>query len=324
MPGRRIFTISLALASLPAAAGQDYFPLHVGNQWVYRASGTRGEAIVSLEITRAAEIEGRTYWLLRGLPQGEFWLRMDEEGNLWARPSARGQEELWYAFQKPEGEEYRTTLPGAFSRALIASRKAAYKGPIGEVDCALEIQYPGVFQVGIERELFLPYIGMVHRRERAGGPAVGSYDLIYSRTGGVTVLSAPELSFSLTLDSYVYANLTPRADPARVPPTMTARLTLRNTTETPVDLVWPSGQRYDFQIRTEKGDVLWRWSDGKAFTLLYGKESFAGERNYTELIPLADASGQAYPEGKYVLEGWLATQPRSWFATAPFQIRHLQ
>ena len=324
MRGRRISIVSFALAWLMPAAHPDYFPLHVGNQWVYRAGVTRTDGILTLEITRTGQFAGRTYWLLHGLPQGDFWLRMDEEGNLWAYSPERNQEELWYAFQKAEGEEYRTALPGSLSRAVIASRKAVYKGPIGEVDYALEIRYPGVFQVGIERELFLPYIGMVHRKQNVGGPATVSYDLIYSRTGGVTVVSAPEVSFSLTLDSAVYhANLMPPVDPQRAVPTMTARLTLRNTTGVPVELVWPSGQRYDFQIRNEKGEVVWRWSEGKAFILVFGTESFTGERNYTELIRLGDASGKPFPQGKYVLEGWLVTQPRTYFAAAAFEIRHV-
>lgn len=326
MSGRRTSIVSLlpAVAGLLCAAQPDYFPLHVGNQWVYRATGTRGDGVMILEITRIARLAGRTYWLLHGLPQRDYWLRMDDEGTLWCYDPDANREEVWYAFHKPEGEEYRTALPGSLSRAVIASRKAHYKGPVGEVDYALEIQYPGVFQVGIARELFLPYVGMVYRQQNAGGPAVITYELIYSRTGGVTVLSQPEISITLTLDRETYyANLMPPVDPDRAAPLMTARITLRNTTERPVELVWPSGQRYDFLIRNAKGEVLWRWSEGKAFILLFGTESFIGERNYVELIRLGTPDGKPFPEGRYTLEAWLATQPRAYFATATFEIRHV-
>ncbi|MCS7316464.1 MAG: BsuPI-related putative proteinase inhibitor, partial [Bryobacterales bacterium] len=183
---------------------------------------------------------------------------------------------------------------------------------------------PGAGEAGIERELFLPYIGMVHRSQKAGGSARATYDLIYSRTGGVTVLSAPELSFALVIDRAVYsANLMPPVDPARAVPVMTARLTLRNTTGVPLELVWPSGQRYDLQIRNERGELLWRWSDGKAFILLFSQESFTGERNYVELIRLGDGIGRPWPAGRYVLEGWLATQPKLFTASVAFEIRHV-
>ena len=325
MRGKRIFIASLLLAAaavLPAVE-VDYFPLHVGNQWVYRGNGTRGQSLLTLEITRAAYWAGRAYWLLHGLPEGDFWLRMDDEGNLWAYDPAADREQLWYAFGKSEGEEYRTALPGSQTRAVITSRKTHYKGPVGEAENALEIRYPGVFQVGIERELFLPYIGLVERRQNVGGPAVVTYELIYSRTGGVTVLSEPALSVSLTIDrATYYANLMPPVDPARAVPLMTARLSVRNTTGAPIELVWPSGQRYDFVIRDEKGQIVWRWSEGRAFTLVFGTESFSGERNYTELIRLG-RDGKPFPPGKYTLEAWLATQPRIYAATAGFEIQYV-
>ncbi|MCS7315118.1 MAG: hypothetical protein NZ554_06590, partial [Bryobacteraceae bacterium] len=80
MRGRRISTTSLALAWLAAAAQPDYFPLHPGNQWVYRVAGGGQERILILEVARTGEFGGRTYSLLRGLPAGEFWLRTDEQG----------------------------------------------------------------------------------------------------------------------------------------------------------------------------------------------------------------------------------------------------
>lgn len=330
MRGRKISTsnfalaLGFALASLAAAAQPDYFPLHPGNQWIYRVSGGGEDRFLVLEIVRTGQFGGRTYSLLRGFPSGEFWLRMDEGGNLWSYSAERNREELWYAFHRPEGEEYETFLPGANLRAVIVSRKASYKGPACAADYALEVRYLLTGDGGVERELFLPYIGLVHRSAREAGGAVVTYDLIYSRTGGVTVLSTPELSFTLTLDrALYYANLMPPVDPARAVPVVTARLTLRNTTGLPLELVWPSGQRYDLQVRNEKGQVVWRWSDGKAFILLFGRESFTGERNYVERILLGDASGKPWPAGRYLLEGWLTTEPRTYTASVPFEIQHV-
>jgi len=328
MGGTRISTASLLLgcALVSWAAYPDYFPLHVGNQWVYRGAGSRGETTLVLEITATGQFNGRTYWLLHGLPDRDYWLRMDESGTLLAFDRERNQEEVWYAFQAPEGEVYRTALPGnCCSSAVISARRAKYKGPIGEVDYALEVGYPGVFQVGIERELFLPYIGMVHRRQATGGPTYATYDLIYSRTGGVTVVAEPELSFSLTVDRSIYtADLMPPVDPRRAIPVMTARLTLRNTTPDPVDLTFPTGQSYDLVLRNEKGDVVFRWSEGKAFTEAVRKESFRGERNWVILVALAGRDERPLPQGKYIAEAWLTTTgPRAYAASVGFEIRHV-
>ncbi len=324
MLGRTTLTV-LLLGGLTWAAHPDYFPLHVGNQWVYRGSGTRGESTLVLEITRTAEFNGRVYWLLHGLPGADYWLRMDDAGTLWAYNPDRSSEEVWYAFQASEGQPYTTAVPGnCCGRGMVSSRKAAYKGPIGEVDYALEVRYPGVFQVGLDREVFLPYIGMVHRTQATGGPTYATYDLIYSRTGGVTVIAEPELSFGLTLDQSLYtANLMPPVDPQRSVPLLTARLTLRNTTPHPVQLTFPSGQTYDLVIRNEKGEVVYRWSDGKFFTMAIRNESFSGEKNWVITVRLG-AEGKPWPPGKYVAEGWLtATAPRSFSASVGFEIRHV-
>lgn len=327
MLGTRTFTISLILgwAVLSHAAQPDYFPLHVGNQWVYRARGTRGDTALVLEITRTGVFNGRTYWLLQGFPERDYWLRMDDNGNLLAYDPGRDQEEIWYAFHAPEGEVYRTSLPGnCCGRAVVSSRKTKYRGPIGEVDNALEIGYPGVFQVGIERELFLPYIGMVHRTQNTGGPSFAAYDLVYSRTGGVTVIAAQEFGFGLTLDHSVYtADLMPPIDPSRAVPLLTARLTLRNTS-VPISLTFPSGQTYDLVIRNEQGEVVYRWSEGKFFILAIRTETIGpGEKNWVILVRLGD-DGKPWPQGKYTAEAWLTTAgPKTFAASVGFEIRHV-
>jgi hypothetical protein len=327
MPGRRTFTISLLAASAVAfAAGPDYFPLFVGNVWVYRGGGSRADSILQLEVTQAAVFNGKLYHLLHGLPEKDYWLRLDDSGALLAFAPDLNEEKLWYAFYTPVGQEYATWLAGVCcGRTVVSSRNASYKGPIGEFDWALEIRYPGTFQVGIDRELFLPYVGMVYRSVATGGPGYASYDLIYARLGGVTVISAPELTCSLSLDHSIYtANLMPPLDPRASVPLMTARLTLRNTAE-PVQLTFPSGQSYDFVIRNEKGETVYRWSDGKAFTMAIRTEIFGpGEKNFMIQARLGSADGKPFPQGKYVAEGWLTTVgSKIYAAAAGFEIQHV-
>ncbi|MBI1787989.1 MAG: hypothetical protein HYR60_10630 [Acidobacteria bacterium] len=294
------------LAAAVACAEPDYFPLHAGNQWIYRGGGRYTGTTLTLEISRAADFDGNRYYLLRGLPQGDFWLRMTEDSRLLVYDPDKKEEQVWYAFQSREGEIYQTALPFCCGKAAIRSRAAAYKSPIGPLENLLELNYPGVFQVGIDRELFLPYIGMVYRGLNTGGATFGSYDLIYARIGGVTVVSAPEVSFSLTIDRAIY----PQGAE------MTARLALRNTQDEPLRLVFPSGQTFDLAIQNEAGVEVWRWSRGKLFTLGIRNETVGpGENNEVLLAPLP------FPPGQYKVEAWLATMPRFYVAVLGFEIR---
>ena len=72
----RDFLSSLLLAAV-AAFGQapDYFPLEVGNVWIYgsapRPAG-RGEQLTTVEVTRAGNFNGVTYYLLSEYRAGQF------------------------------------------------------------------------------------------------------------------------------------------------------------------------------------------------------------------------------------------------------------
>jgi hypothetical protein len=47
-----------------AASAQqpDYFPLQAGNQWIYRAGGTRAASALVVEITQSQVFNGQTYY----------------------------------------------------------------------------------------------------------------------------------------------------------------------------------------------------------------------------------------------------------------------
>ena len=314
-----------ALACLTAAgATPDYFPLAAGNQWVYRTGGTRAADPLVLEITQAEDFDGTTWYLLHGMRNGDYWLRMDDEGKLYSLDPQTKEQKLWYDFQAPEGKVFDTAIPYCCGKAVIASRAAHYSGPLGDFDSALEVNYPGVFQLGITSDFFLPYVGLVSRAENTGGPSVATYDLIYARLGGLTVLNGPELSFGLTLDQAVYGSEPPPPGSPPGVPVLTARITLR-CTSTPVSLTFPTGQTYDLVIRDASGRKVYQWSSGKAFPMLFHTETYSGEKNWAVAVPLADADGNPFPDGAYSAEARLTTQgPRTFRAAAVFDIRHPQ
>lgn len=306
----RLWPLAACLWGAPLAAQLDYLPLQTGNQWIYRSSTG---SIMQVEVGRPAEFDGRLYYLVKGHGGGDAWLRRGEDGAVYAYDTERKTELLWYDFWRAPGEPYATAVPGSNnSPAVVKSVQAVYDGPVGWYDWALEIEYPGTFQVGLYRELFLPFVGLLHRELGAGGPAMVTWDLIYARLGGVTYVNERNFSFGLTLDRFRY--------PAGSE--MIARLTVRNGSWDPVTLEFPTSQIFDLIIRNGAGQIVYRWSDGKAFlqalqTVTYG----FGEKNYALLAPLKSPAGLPLAPGKYIAEARLMNgKGGSYAASAAFEI----
>jgi hypothetical protein len=182
--------------------------------------------------------------------------------------------------------------------------------PIGSFANLFRVTYtPSCADAGIQEELYLPYIGLVRRtRTTIAGPRV--LELVYARIAGVTVVGAPDTSFALTVDKSVY--VVSGANPQQPAPIL-ARITLRNTTGSPLTLTYPSGQEFDFILRNPKGDIVYRWSADKGFTQGVRQEDFAGERNRAVSIPLVDLNGAQLAHGNYLLEASLTALPPAAF-----------
>lgn len=317
---RRTLTYALTalfLAAPATAYHPDYFPLQVGNQWIYRQVGAAAGEPVVVEVTRAEVFNGLPYALVRGLPGGDAWLRMAEDGTLHAYDSDQAREKVWVAFGAPEGATYFTEITPCNNSALLESRGADFSSAIGEFNYALHIVYPpaGCADAGILSEFYLPYVGLVERTvSTIAGPR--TYEMIYAQLGGVTFVSAPELTFSLTLNQTIY-------ETGPGVPVMVARITLRNKRLPPFRIISPSAQRFELLLKDENGNIVYRWSEGKAFTAALVAEDFGpGERNYIVETPLANAAGAPFRPGHYTAEAWLtSTDVRRFTATAGFEIR---
>jgi hypothetical protein len=219
-----------------------------------------------------------------------------------------------YAFGLAEGEEFRTSIHGCNPSARIDSKAARYEGPSGVYSNAIHLAYTNTCNyAGLFDETFLPGIGMVQR----GDTAVGQfqYNLVYARVGA-TVIAGPEVAFGLALDKTVYVSTPPA-------PLMVARLTMRVTQSEALRLVFPSGQIYELVIRRENGDIVYRWSDGRAFTALVQEIAFGPvEKNWAIAVELGDVNGNPFPPGRYVAEAWLTTQgPAAYSARIAFEVR---
>lgn len=316
MLGKKTFTISSILLATAgfAAAQPDYFPLQPGNQWIYRSSGSTGSEIRTVEVVRTATMAAGEYALVRGLWEGDLWLRMTPDGKLIALGEDQ-VERLYADFSAGDGSTYQEDVPPCLQTAHIVSHSAEYSGPIGEFSNALEIRYdPGnCADAGNQEDKYLPGIGLVSRRETTfAGPR--QFDLIYARIGDVTVISGPGTGFGLTIDRTTYP-----VPGERDSPEMIARLTLRNGQEQPLSVTFPTGQRFDLQIWNDRGESVYTWSADKLFpqvmeTIVIGPHE---EKNWVVDVPLA-----ALPEGRYAVKVWLtSSEPPVFSAALSFEIR---
>lgn len=294
-------------------AAEQYFPLEIGNRWVYACTGECSDGRASIEVTRSERSPRGAYFLARAWGR-EIWLRAGPDGRILARNSDTGNDEQWYWFDAPEGQNYQTAIHPCNPNAAIASRNEHYSGPGGAFDQVLRITYVGTCNfAGLVEERFGNGVGLLQRIENTGAT---KYDLIFARVGGKTVAGGRELAFGLSLDRAVYT-----LGAGSAPPRLSATVSLVNHTEDPIELVFPSGERYRVAIRNEQGATVLEWSNCNACIALFGTEHFTGKRDYIAAFALADPNGNSLPPGKYTAQAWLATMPPAYTASVAFAIR---
>lgn len=281
MLGRRTSTSSLLLLWSSAAFAQEYLPLHTGNTWVYRGPFDS----VTVFVAGPEIVNGAAYTRVKNWFGRDRLLRYREPNVLVVWDAESKSEKPFIDFTTRERGEFPTAQDECSNRGVMTSRAAEISTPAGSTDKALHIRYPAAncADAGIDAEYWAPWIGLMRRTHvTIAGPRV--YDLVYSRTGA-TVLSEPEVSFRVAIAGSA------------------VRLTLRNGGETPLPLTFASGQTYEIVIRSAKNDVVYRWSDGRAFTeALRGEEFGHGDHVWMETVPLQNLGA-----GAYTVEAWLAT-----------------
>ncbi|MBL8215552.1 MAG: hypothetical protein JNK87_32830 [Bryobacterales bacterium] len=303
-----------ALTLLFASAGlfaqdqqQHYFPLDIGNQWVYRSAGRAPAESWVVEVTGTREVNGARYFQVTGFPGGPLLMRYRENNVLVFLRRDEGQERTWLPFNAAVGEAFATGIDECNPTAVIRSRRATVRSPLGEFTDGLEVGYaPGqCADAGLTQETYLPGIGLAERRSTSfTGERV--MQLVYARlSGGYVEVGAAETGFTVATDRLVYA-------PGAI---ATVRMTLRNTQDQPLVLTFPSGQDYDVQIRDGKGEIVYTWSANRAFPLIYrGEVLIQGTKQWLAIVDLPQLA-----PGDYSLTGFLATTQKV-EATIPIRV----
>jgi|GEM_PF-3807730 len=129
--------------------------------------------------------------------------------------------------------------------------------------------------------------------------------------------AAAKMTVTLKLDRSAYEHT------AQGPAVLKAQLLVHNPGPGAVRLTFPSSQRYELEVRNERGQPVARWSQDRAFAMVLGEEEIPpGDKTYGIELKLASEDGQPLPAGRYTARGWVTcTEPDAYSATASFEIR---
>lgn len=281
----------------------DYFPLEVGNQWVYRS--THGAIFRTVSVSGTQQVNGVTYAVMiqNSDPSTSILYRSDGAGKVYRYDTMQQQEVLAYDFTGA-GPGPSGPVGPLGTYAGIGN----YSGPIGVFNTAYIIQQATIFSV--TTQTFLPYIGQVASSEGLQGGSASEVpplvqNLVYARINDITVVTTMDWGFGITLDRPVYklqlgqtddceALLFPGAapSPASYGPCARVRLTLRLKGSDPVQLSFPTQQMYELKLQDSSGNVIWTLSGTRTYgpgprNLVVGPR----EVNFTEMIPLTTTGG---------------------------------
>lgn len=272
-------------------AQAQFFPLEVGNQWVYRVDAGPVKEVRVAEVLRTESVGDKEYFVYKGINGDTARLRLTPDNKL-VQWNADGTESLWSDFNAAEGATYSTALDRCTARGRVESRNGKTELLDRTWDGGFQVAYSpaNCADAGLIDDLYLPGIGLAQRTYQSfTGPRV--YKLTYARLGSASVVTSGEFNFRINLAQRTYAS---RA-------IINLRLTLENWTKEPLKLNFTSGQSFDFVIRDATGEGVYFWSANKLFTAEVREISVTGEKNWTATEELE------LKPGDYTLEAWLTT-----------------
>jgi hypothetical protein len=300
------------LASALAAQTPDYFPLEVGNTWLYKATTIVGTQPLRLSTTYPTtrvvgteRIGDREYFAVSYFGRDVLLRKDAPTGNVLVYDRAAGAESTWVPLSLPVNATFSSSLDPCSPQGQIVSRTDTIGVPLGAFTDEIQVRFQNSCRdAGVTTQYYAPNVGLIRQDQSSlAGPVM--YRLIYYRVGERTG-AVPEVSFTAAVDSPVYA-------PGNL---LGARLTLRNTGSDGVSLHFTSGQSFDLKILNNKGESVYTWSSDKSFVMMVRDELLQpGELTYGVTVPL-----DGIPAGRYIMQAYLTTDPILYSAQVAFDV----
>jgi hypothetical protein len=306
-----VVAFGFLLASALSAQTPHYFPLEVGNTWLYKSLtfGTQpfqlNTTYQTMRVTGTERIGDRQYFRVSYFGR-DVLLREDAPaGNVFVYDRSTGAESPWVSLGLPVDGTFSSSLDPCSPQGQIVSRTAEVAVPLGSFTDEIQVKFQNTCaDAGVTTQYYAPNVGLIRQDQSSlAGPVV--YRLVYYRVGDRTA-AVPQVSFTVAVDSpaYVPGNL------------LNAQLTLRNTGTDGLSLHFPSGQSFDLKILNDKGDAVFTWSSDKSFIMAARDEVLApGELTYGVTVPI-----DHMPAGRYVMQAFLTTDPIVYSGQVAFEI----
>jgi hypothetical protein len=289
-----------------------FFPLEVGNEWIYSDGTDSFEVKVMREVQ---EDNGMKYFEISGYlpgdPAGARKIRRGPLGQI-LEYNPDGQDFLWYRFgifSSVLRFETAGDIPCITGSLLMSGGiRETVVTPAGIFDDTLRLGFQSpCADAGILAENFAGGVGLVERvLQTIAGPR--TYRLTSARVGSLE-LPVAKYGIQVSMDYPIYYNNLMPSLIFNPWPKAQVMLVVRNTTVMPVQLTFPTSQRFDFIVRDALGNEVLRWSDGRVFLQVVVQETLVNEsRHYPAEVTLKGRAGEVLAPGFYTLTGYLTLQ----------------
>ena len=291
-----------------------YFPLQVGNQWIYRVLEP-GQEPTSHIVSVTEQITGTDglplFTLVGYFGRSQFVYSL-RNGTVGESGPGDGPNYLWYLLKAPVGAHWILSLMDASPPCInganvrVASRSDTVRVPAGEFRNVVRLEYSTpCMSAGIQAEWFAPGIGLIKRQEVNSAFTVRTLELAAVNLGN-PLPPRPAYGASLLLDRPLYVqNLMPSPSPELGIAVVDAAFLLSNLTGTPVESIFGGCRSATFAVVDSEGKELIkvRGDDGGCCACAT-PQNLPLERGSLLLrakIPLALEDGTPLPVGDYAV-----------------------
>ncbi len=290
-----------ALLCACSLSGADLLPLQSGNTWTYREALTGDEFTV--RVGAPIVTNDRVYHSLSGYTPQRLLVRVNEYGNLVYIDEETGLELIVNSFEPFEGGWWDAGGRPCSQLGQTLEKRGTFDGAAGPFRDVLQIRYRtySCADAGTEFEQYAENIGMVRRvTQTIAGPR--TYNLVYARVGSAVIDTLPHARFTMT------------AYPKAGADSMIVTLRLKTNSSADLVLPFPSAQEYEVQILDAKGEVLWKWSDGRFFDQAAHERQIGGEWLVRLEIPNPPRSSAGPSAEILTVQAWVTTSGTPRFA----------